>query len=559
MLGKSTDKAEAAASVEAKIGAPTMCMPRLVVVTPALLALLCALQGCARTGGAQGPTTTLTIAQMAEPRSMNPLYLDGYIAGEINGLLFSFLTTYDLSGNTIGQAARVPTVENGGISRDGLTYTFHLRHDIRWQDGAKLTSRDVAFTYDAIMNPRNNTLSTYGYDAVAWVRTPDPYTVVVHLKYRLAPFVTYFFGGNSNYPILPAHVLAQYPDLNHVPFNADPVGSGPYRLVEWSRGDHMTFAADPSYYLGAPHIPRIVIDFIPNSETIMNELTTGEVNAVFFADVSQIARLRALPAHRIQTSSTTLFGTILFNTTSEYLDDPKVRRAFAIAIDRDSMVRKITQGVYDPATGMRGLFSWAFDPSAGNVPYDPAAASALLASDGWSPGPNGVLHKNGAPLVVQLLFATGSTFSSDFANVIAGYERAIGISVQLKGLSPDALTDPSGPLYSGKYQASLFTEESQADPDARWILGCSQRAPHGFNFMRYCNPKVDAVFESAAATFDMRERKSDYAFVQRRLLADLPIDFLYQVVEVDVVPDRLRDYEASMYTSPYTFVNQWRL
>lgn len=534
---------------------------RLRSLTALLLVALPLLAGCTRGGEAgSAASDSLTIAQIQEPRSLNPLFLDGYVAGEINGLLYSFLTTYDLNGGTVAQAVQVvPSTGNGGISRDGLTYTFHLRHDIRWQDGVPLTAQDVAFTYDAIMNPQNNTLSRYGYDAVASVRTPDRYTVVVRLKYPLSPFVTYFFGGNSNYPILPAHILAKYPNVNQVPFNSDPIGSGPYRFAEWSRGDHITFVANRSYYLGAPAIKTITLQFVPDTQTIINELRTNEVNAYFFADVSHIAELQTIPNHHLQKAQTTQFGTILFNTTSPVFRDVRMRQAFADAIDRRAVTDKITHGVDNPNTPMRSLFTWAFDPAAGNIPYDPARSEALLSSMGWQRGPDGIRVKNGKRLEVQLIYYVGSVFASSLANVVVAYERTVGIGVSLKGLTVYALTSPSGPLYGGDFQASIFGEESQADPDARWILGCSQAAPHGFNFMRYCNPQVDALFERAAATQDIAYRKRAYALVQRRLLEDVPIDFLYQVVEVDAVPDDLRGYASSMYTSPYTFVNQWRL
>jgi peptide/nickel transport system substrate-binding protein len=534
---------------------------RLRSLAALLLAVVPVVSGCTR-GGSAGPTVSdsLTIAQIQEPRSLNPLFLDGYVAGEINGLLYSFLTTYDLNGGTIPQAVEiVPTVANGGISRDGLTYTFHLRHDIRWQDGVPLTARDVAFTFDAIMNPENDTLSRYGYDAVASVRTPDRYTIVVHLKYRLSPFVTYFFGGNSNYPILPAHILAKYPNVNEVPFNTQPIGSGPYRLQEWSHGDHITFVANHSYYLGNPAIKAITIQFVPDTQTIINELRTNEINAYFFADVSHMAELRTIPDHRIQTAQTTQFGTILFNTTSSLFRDVRMRQAFAFAIDRRSLTDKITHGVDNPNTPMRSLFTWAFDPTAGNIPYDPSRSDALLSSLGWHRGPDGIRVKNGKRLEVQLLYYVGSVFASSLSTMVVAYERAVGIAVSLKGLTAYALTSPTGPLYNGDFQVSVFGEESQADPDARWILGCSQRAPRGFNFMRYCSSPVDALFTRAASTQDVAYRKRAYAVVQRKLLEDLPIDFLYQVVEVDVVPSNLSGYESSMYTSPYTFVYQWKL
>jgi peptide/nickel transport system substrate-binding protein len=524
------------------------------------VAAIAVLASCARAGLRPLSGNQLTIAQIQEPRSLNPLFLDGYVTGEINGLVFSYLTQYDTHGRIVPQvAAVVPTQKNGGISPDGLTITYRLRRDVRWQDGVPLTARDVVFTFDAIMNPNNNTLSRYGFDDIASATAISPYEVRIRLKRRLASIVSTFLGGDSNYPILPAHLLVKYQSLNAVPFNAAPVGSGPYRVVEWQRGDHITFEANDRYFLGKPAIPRIVVKFVPNAQTIINELRTGEVDEVFLADVSHIDELRAIPRHHLVTSKTTQFGTLQLNTQDRVMSDPEVRRALAMAIDRNALTHDIFKDVYDPDTAMQALFTWAYDPSVGNIPYDPAAAQKLLAADGWHMGAGGIRVKNGVPLSLSFLAIAGSAASAHLVTQIQAYAARIGMQLVVRTLTPFYITSPLGPLYQGKYQVAQFTEESQDDPDAAWLIGCSEVAPHGFNFTRYCDPVTQRLLDDASVTFDRARRMRDYALVQKRLREAVPMIFLYQVKEVDVVPNTLHGYSPSMYTSPYAFVYNWRL
>ncbi len=515
---------------------------------------------CSRSNERSAFNGTLTIAQIQEPRSLNPLFLDGIVTGEINGLVFSYLTQYDTNGGLIPQVAtQVPTMRNGGISSDGLLVTYKLRKDVRWQDGAPLTSRDVVFTFDAIMNPKNNTLSRYGFDAVQWAKAVGPYEVQIRLKKPLAGIISYFLGGDSNYGILPAHLLARYPSLNSVPFNAAPVGSGPYRMVSWRHGDRITFEANPDYFLGKPGIPRIVIKFVPNAQTIINQLRTGEINELFFGDVSHIAELRAIPQHHLVESATTQFGTLQINTEDPVTGDVAVRRALAMSINRAQLTHDIFKDAFDPDTAMRGLFTWAFDPSAQNIPYDPAGAKRLLEADGWHMSPDGVRRKNGVPLSLSFLAIAGSAASQMLVTQISADAANVGIQLVVRTLTAFFITSPTGPLYQGKFQVAQFGEESNVDPDAAWIIGCDQRAPHGFNFTRYCDPVTQALLDRASATFDRKTRLRDYAIVQRRLIQAQPMIFLYQVKEVDVVPDALTGYTPSMYTSPYTFAYRWKM
>ncbi len=513
---------------------------------------------CAKAGEPSRPAT-LIIATGQEPSSLNPLYLAGTIGYAISELGYSYLTNYDSLGNIVPDVAvAVPSRANGGISADGKRVTYHLRRGVSWQDGVPLNSRDIVFTYRAIMNPLNAVPSRACYDRVDSINAYGPYAVVVTLKSLYSPIVACFFGGDSNYPILPAHLLARYASLDRVAYNAAPVGSGPYVFTRWLRGDRLEMKSNPRYYAGRPAIARLSLRFIHDPSTTINQLLTNEVDATFFADASKIAALRAIPRHRIIVTPVPYFAALSFNVTDPIAKNRAVRRAFALAIDRHALVSKVAHGLYDADTAMRGLFTWAFDPHANGPPYDPQRARVLLTNDGWIAGADGVRVKNGRRLQIQLAFRTGSNVAAGFALLIVEEERAVGIDVMTKRYSPEEFLGRDGPLSQGRFQVALVSYQSNYDPDASWLLSCDQRAPNGGNYARYCDPEVDRALQLGIRVLARAARRRAYSFVQRQLLADVPYDFLCQLSEVDVLPLRLEGYERPLL-SPYDSVAHWRL
>ncbi|MGA7200502.1 MAG: ABC transporter substrate-binding protein, partial [Candidatus Cybelea sp.] len=498
----------------------------------AILGCACVFAACAKSAAPLPRPATLVVAISQEPVSLNPLYLQGALGYAISELGYTYLTNYDSNGKLVPEVAvTVPSLANGGVSSDGKHIVYHLRRNVLWQDGAPLTSRDVVFTYRAILNPSNAVPSRYGYDRVASVEAPDPYRVIVKLKRPYSPIVSYFFGGDSNYPILPAHLLARSASLDRVAYNAAPIGSGPYRFTYWARGDRLELAANPRYHGGRPAIARISLRFIHDPSTMISQLLTNEVDAAFFADVSRIATFRALPHHRIIVTPGPYFSALTFNFADPITNTVAVRQAFSLSIDRHALVAKVTHGVYDADTGMRGLFTWAFDPHAEGSAYEPQRAQALLVKDGWIAGADGIRVKNGRRLELQLAFRAGSDIEAGFVSLIVENERAVGIDVTTKRYSREEFIAQNGPLSQGRFQVALLTYQSTYDPDASWLLSCDQRAPNGFNFARYCNPAVDDALQRGVYVFDRAARRRAYSFVQRQLLTDVPYDFLCQVSE----------------------------
>ena len=154
---------------------------------------------------------------------------------------------------------------------------------------------------------------------------------------------------------------------------------------------------------------------------------------------------------------------------------------------------------------------------------------------------------------LQLAFPAGSDVTTSLATAIAAAERDAGVAVTLRQYDRNLFTAEDGPMIQGRYQLSLYEYQSNYDPDASWLLACDQRAPHGFNMARYCNPAVDALLHKAASSYDRAARAASYRGVQQAILRDLPYDFLSQISEVDVIPANLEGYVPPLL-SPFNFV-----
>jgi len=280
--------------------------------------------------GARHPWTVpdvLRIGSQVSPNTLNPLLSANTTETMIDRLMFDVLISTDAAGSRDVPmlAAAVPTLENGGISRDGLTLTYHLRRNVRWSDGVPFTSKDVKFSWSAIMDPRNNVISQTGYALVRSADTPDPWTVIFHMKQRFSPAVdTLFAESDSTYNVVPEHILGKLQNLNNIAFNSAPVGTGPFVFKEWARGDHLTLAANPHYYLGAPKLKEIVIKFIPDENTELSGLRTHDLDWQFEASPDQYDQLKKIPDVRLVLQNRNEYERIEINTRHPPLDDVRV-------------------------------------------------------------------------------------------------------------------------------------------------------------------------------------------------------------------------------------------
>lgn len=526
--------------------------------TAAFLALGVA-TGCT-SRGASPSTDELTFAVPYEINSMNPLLISGADRLVLGPLIYSQLFRPSPSGQMKPWvAATVPTVANGGISTDGRTITYHLRHDVKWADGVPLTARDVIFTHQADLNPKTSVVETLGDKEVASIVALDSYTVCVRLKRPFSPFIDFDYFDR---PLLPAHLLEKFASLDRVDFNQHPVGSGPYRLAEWRRGDHMTFVRSETYWGPPARIAKVTLRVVPSADTIVTELLGHNVDATVGIDPIRAQQLRRDPDLQVLETPVPLFSLIIFNASDPILADVRVRRAVTLALNRSEIIRKATLGVEDAEHANRGLFRWAYDPSVKSLPYDPAAAKRLLESAGWIPGADGIRTRNGKRLQITLAIESGHPYFATEANQAQQQARAVGIQLDVKSYVDQQylLLTRDGVLWGGNFQIALTVFVGANDPDPDWLIGCDASGrPIPYNFTHMCVPEIQRVMEDAVATFDRNRRKRDYTTVQRILNQQLPLVILSQEYLISAIPKRLHGYTASVAGGSFWDVASWSL
>jgi peptide/nickel transport system substrate-binding protein len=491
----------------------------------------------------------LRLATISTPNTLNPILSTQLIESLAQGFAFDPLIATDPEGRDVPiLASAVPTLENGGIGRDGLTITYHLRRGVRWQDGAPFTSHDVQFTYRAIMNPKTNVTTRHGWDVIARVDTPDKYTVVFTLKRPFAPAVhTFFAHSDATYFILPAHLLEKYPDLNRVPFNSQPVGTGPFKVVRWVRGDHIDYVANDDYFLGKPKLRRIVYHFVPDENTLANQLRAHELDWFAVATPRVYPQLQAVAGIDVRLVSLNANDAIMFNTQAPPFDDARVRRAVGLAIDKPQLVREATYNTTVAATEDLPPQLWAFDPHAGTAKRDLPAARALLDAAGWRTGADGMRAKLGRRLTMSLAFRSDSATDRSRSVLVGSMLKDAGFEVDLKGYTTAKLyAGPgSGILADGKFQAGLQTWYSGTDPDDSTQLTCNEVAPRGFNWARYCNPAMDAAQRDALSHYDRATRKRAYSKIEHLLARDAPFVYLWWPRQIEAINTDLRAFRPN--------------
>jgi len=516
--------------------------------------LLCALllAACSKVGTETQPVTSsasgaaaalhpwshpgvVQIGVQREPNSLNPILSANTTEGLINRLSFDVLVTVDASGKNFvpSLASEVPTTTNGGISKDGLTITYKLRSGVKWQDGVPFSSKDVKFSWQAMMNNNNNVNSRVGYEDVASVDTPDATTVRFHLKHKFAPFVATVFSESDNpMCILPEHLLAKYPDVNRVAFNQMPIGTGPFKVVKWQRGDHLELVANPDYFRGQPKLKSVTVRFIPDENTEINSLRTHDIDWMFEPSPNLYLILKTIEQHGdivIHFNDTPQTLNMQLNTSHKPLDDLRVRRAIAYAIDKQSLVDKFTGGSARVGGADQPPYSWAYEPDIMHYPPDVGKARALLTEAGFAPGPDGFMAKDGVRLSLQLSTNTENATRKLVETQIQAMLHAVGIDTPIKNYAANlyfATYGQGGVQTAGKYDLGIAGWIAGVDPDDHSQFACDQipkpSHPDGVNYTRYCSKEMDAAQKDALATYDQAVRKVAYSKIQKLLAADVP-------------------------------------
>ena len=467
-----------------------------------------------RLGGRQVDATTvphvLRYASAEDVATLNPdLNVQGVVLW-LNEMTAAYLFRLDHNNSLIPELATVvPTQRNGGVSRDGKTITIHLRKGVKWSDGSPFDSGDVAFSISAIENPANNIVDRSGFDQIASVDEPDKYTAVVHLKAPVGAIVYRLFASNQGESLLPKHVLGALPDMNSAAFNSLPIGIGPFRYKAWKRGDEIELEANPNYWRGKPALSEVVYKLIPDRNTVLTQLETGEIDMwVPFGGV-YLSRVSGIPNVHIVRHPSYIINQVLFNTTSGVLKDRIVREALRLAVDRRELRDKVAHGVGI----LQNVPFPEVDPEVPKdislTPYDLAKANALLDGAGWKRGADGIRVKDGQRLEIPFVSSTGTPDGDTIIEIIRSSWKEIGADINVQRYLSTLLFGPyasGGILATGKFGAMLLGNEIAAPFDVANVYGCKAVPPAGQNYDRFCDPELEPLIARYSRTIDFAER-----------------------------------------------------
>ncbi len=482
------------------------------------LLLLLLLAGCAR---AHKDTQTVTVLIESSPANLDPRVGTDAQSERIDSLLFDALVRRDAHFG-IG-----PMLAKNWEQPDPLTYVFHLHPGVRFSSGAALTSRDVKYTLDTLTSGVVPTIKTSSYKFVRSVETPDPATVVIHLKQP----------DNALLPNLADGAFGVIPYGSGRDFWRHPVGSGAYQFVSQQQDKEVVVEQNPAYWGGPPSLTRVRFSVVPDAITRALELQKGsadvEVNAL---PTDLLPTLARDPNLRIEDAPGTTLLYLTANVRDPILRDARVRRAFSLAINRELIIRTLFDRRARPAPSVLPPEHWAFSP-AGQTRFDPEAANALLDQAGYRRGPDGVRFH------VTLKSSTDET-TRLLAAVLQSQLAQVGVRLDLRSYE------------FATFYADITRGSFQIAP-SRWIGGnespdilsyaysTSHQPPHGANRGFYTNAKVDALLADAGRNSDRAQQIRDYQAVQVQLAEDLPVLNLWYLDTVAVSNRRLSPFALS--------------
>ncbi|MEX2982821.1 ABC transporter substrate-binding protein [Streptomyces sp. C36] len=508
-------------------------------------AVACSAPGAGGEGGSGGKES-LVVGLANEPETLSPLL--GY-GKDGNSKVFDGLLRRDAAMKLRpALAAELPKVTD-----DGRTYTFALRHGVKFSDGEPFTAKDVVFTYRTILDEKTNNAAKGELDAIDKVTAEGDDTVVFALKYPYAPF-----AERTVLPIVPEHV-AKGQDVNTGSFNTAPVGTGPYVLTGWSKGEKLTFKANPGYWGGEPAVKKITMAIVKDDDVRATRLRSGDLDGAILPP--NLAKgFKGDNAKRTITAKTTDFRGVTLPTANEVTGDTAVRRALDLAVDREAMVDKLLEGAgragYGPVPTGSEWFAKGTER-----PHDLDRAKKLLDDAGWKPGGDGVREKDGRRAAFTLWFPAGDKLREEHALAFASDAKKAGIKAEVRSGTWEVIEPRM------KDDAVLAGGGNPADPDFDlYNLLHSSLALDGFNNMAaYADADVDKALEEGRRSGDKAARKAAYDKVQRGLADNPGYVFLTHVDHLYVMNDAWKDlttqvepHDHGLGAGPWWNVEDWQ-
>lgn len=426
-----------------------------------------------------------------------------YEHGEINSLLFNGLTAHDKDNKVVPCLA-----ESWEFDKETNAYTFKLRNDVVWHDGEKFSAEDVKFTLETIMNPDNASEIASNYEDITNIEVIDETNIKITLKAPNTAMLDYLTIG-----ILPKHVL-EGKDIATAEFNQNPIGTGPFKLQQWDKGQSITLEKNADYFVKEPGLDKVVFKIVEDANAKALQLKSGELDLAQITP-KDMSIFEGNKDFNIDVMKTADYRGILYNFNAPlFKNNKELPNALSYAIDREAIIDSVLLGngysAYSPLQA--GPYN---NPDIEKFDYNPEKAKSELETAGWKLNSEGIYEKNGTKLSFEIVCGQGDQVRIDMANICAQQFKEIGV---------DAKVVVNAKIDWENQDSYLIGWGSPFDPDDHTykVFGSDK----GSNFSSYSNTKVDELLQKARETEDEEQKLQYYKEFQAEMAKDLPYTFI---------------------------------
>jgi peptide/nickel transport system substrate-binding protein len=511
---------------------------RSSIVAAALLACVAAAAACSAPAPTQNHPSVVRGAMNAFPASLSLIGKNDTASEVVARLVTDSLFQYDDS-----LTLRPRLASSWEISPDGKTVVLRLRDGVTWQDGAKVTAKDVVFTIGKVRDPKTEARAYIGqFENLVSLEALDALTV------RAVYSVPYADVLDSwTVPIIPEHLAGRDADLLTGDFSRHPIGCGPFRFASAEPGREVVLEANPGYWDGRPLVDRLVLGVIPDERTGYQALLRGDIDILGVTSdtfraaetAPEAARLRRLVYFPLRT----WYAAWNQNGSNPFFADPRVRRAMVLALDREPFIKSVIGGLARAAALTYHPDSSWTDPSIRPWPYDSREAGRLLDEAGWRMGPDGKRWRDGRPFAFTLTLPAGTQEITD--RIAAWFQQSlskIGVEVRIEKLEWKAFLDRRR---ARQFEALMGSLQLTSPAPDQFELYHSSAQKNGMNFFGLADPEVDRLVDEGRRTFDPAARRAIYSALQARLHELEPISCLFHFAAPVLVDPRLAGVKPS--------------